>query len=111
MAYDTVAVDCAELLRTELERKPLDRAMLGTFAELVQASGGGPVADLGCGPGRIAAYLHSLELSAFGIDLSPAMVAVASSAHPDLRFEGGSMLDLDLADGLLGGIVSRHGVC
>jgi hypothetical protein len=42
VAYDTVAVDYAEPLRTELERKPLDRAMLGTFAELVQASGGGP---------------------------------------------------------------------
>jgi hypothetical protein len=59
VAYDTVAVDYAELLRTELEPKPLDRAMLGTFAELVRASGGGPVADLGGGTGRVTAYLHS----------------------------------------------------
>jgi SAM-dependent methyltransferase len=110
VAYDTVAVDYAELLRTELERKPLDRAMLGTFAELVQASGGGPVADLGCGPGRVTAYLHSLGLSAFGIDLSPGMVAVARQAHPDLRFEEGSMTDLDLADGLLGGVVAWYSI-
>jgi hypothetical protein len=31
-AYDTVAVDYAELLRTELAAKPLDRALLAAFA-------------------------------------------------------------------------------
>jgi hypothetical protein len=44
VAYDTVAVDYAELLRTELGKKPLDRAMLAAFAELVQTSGAGLVA-------------------------------------------------------------------
>lgn len=34
-AYDTVAVDYAELLRAELAAKPLDRALLAAFAELV----------------------------------------------------------------------------
>ena len=51
--------------------------MLATFAELVQAGGNGPVADLGCGPGRVTEHLHALGLHAFGVDLSPAMVAVA----------------------------------
>jgi SAM-dependent methyltransferase len=103
VAYDTVAVDYAEVLRTELERKPLDRAMLGTFAELVQASGGGPVADLGSGPGRVTAYLHALGLSAFGIDLSPGMVAVARQAHrlspdhvADLLSQAGLVVDARL---------------
>jgi hypothetical protein len=59
-AYDTVAVDYAELLSDELAAKPLDRAMLGTFAELVRANGGGPVADLGCGPGRVTAQAYLL---------------------------------------------------
>lgn len=76
-SYDTVAVDYAELLRTELSDKPLDRALLATFAELVQGSGNGPVADLGCGPGRVTAHLHSLGLDTVGVDLSPVMVAVA----------------------------------
>lgn len=57
--YDTVPADCAELLRTELARKPLDRAMLGAFAELMRGEGGGPVADIACGPGRATAYLYS----------------------------------------------------
>jgi len=43
VAYDTVAVDYAELLRDELAAKPVDRALLSLFAELVR--GGGPVAD------------------------------------------------------------------
>ena len=55
-AYDTVAADYAALLRTELAGKPLDRALLGAFAELVRADGNGTVADLGCGPGRVTAY-------------------------------------------------------
>jgi hypothetical protein len=38
MAYDTVAVDYAELLRTALAAEPLNRAMLAAFAELVRTS-------------------------------------------------------------------------
>jgi SAM-dependent methyltransferase len=109
-AYDTVAADYADLLRAELAAKPFDRAMLATFAELVQAGGAGPVADLGCGPGRVAAHLHGLGLDVFGVDLSPAMVEVARRYHPGLRFDQGSMTELDLADGSLAGIVAWYSV-
>jgi SAM-dependent methyltransferase len=109
-AYDTVAVDYAELLRSELAGKPLDRAMLATFAELVQDVGDGPVADLGCGPGRVTEHLQALGLSIFGVDLSPAMVAVARRAHPGLQFHRGSMTALDLTDGLLAGIVAWYSI-
>ncbi|MEU3921273.1 class I SAM-dependent methyltransferase [Streptomyces sp. NPDC029004] len=107
-SYDTVAVDYAELLRTELAAKPYDRAMLAAFAELVQADGAGPVADIGCGPGRVTAHLDALGVSAFGIDLSPAMVAVARQAHPKLRFDEGSMTALDLEDDSLGGVLAWY---
>ncbi|MFF3453185.1 hypothetical protein ACFYXH_02425 [Streptomyces sp. NPDC002730] len=70
--YDAVAVDYAERYRTGLEAKPLDRALLAASAERVRADGAGPVADLGCGPGRVTAHVHSLGLNAFGVDLSPA---------------------------------------
>lgn len=109
-AYDAVAADYAEHFSTELEAKPLGRAMLAAFAELVQASGAGPVADIGCGPGRLTAHLHSLGLTAFGVDLSPAMVAVARRAHPGLRFDEGSMTALDLSDGALRGIVAWYSI-
>lgn len=109
-AYDTVAVDYAEHVSTELAAKPLDRALLAAFAELVQAAGAGPVADLGCGPSHKTAHLHSLGLTAFGVDLSPAMVALARRAHPGLRFDEGSMTALDLTDGVLGGIVALYSI-
>ncbi|MFH8484565.1 hypothetical protein [Streptomyces longisporoflavus] len=69
-AYDTVAEDYEALTRAELGTKPLDRAMLTAFTELVRPDTG-PVADLGCGPGRITAFLHARGIDALGIDLSP----------------------------------------
>ncbi|MGW0363742.1 class I SAM-dependent methyltransferase [Streptomyces sp. NPDC002990] len=107
-SYDAVAVDYARLLGSELAAKPLDRAVLAAFAEYVRgrAGGGGAVADLGCGPGRVTAHLNGLGARAFGVDLSPAMVAVARRTYPGLRFEVGSMAALDIADGVLGGVLA-----
>jgi SAM-dependent methyltransferase len=109
-AYDAVAVRYADLVRDELGQLPLDRAMLAAFAECVRSDGGGPVAELGCGPGRITAHLRDLGLDAFGFDLSPAMIDLARGAYPGLRFEVGSMDALELADGELAGIVSWYSV-
>lgn len=110
-SYDAVAGDYAALLASELERKPLDRAMLAAFAECVRGddpAGGRAVADLGCGPGRVTAHLDGLGIRAFGVDLSPAMVAVARRTYPGLRFEVGSMGALDIADGVLGGVLAWY---
>ncbi|MEV6205880.1 class I SAM-dependent methyltransferase [Kitasatospora sp. NPDC051914] len=105
-SYDTVAADYAGHFRAELAAKPLDRAQLAGFADLVKASGlPGPVADVGCGTGRVTAHLAGLGLPVFGIDLSPGMLAAARQAHPGLRFEEGSMLALDLPDGGLSGLL------
>ncbi|MEU6075883.1 class I SAM-dependent methyltransferase [Micromonospora sp. NPDC047074] len=107
-SYDTVAASYADQLRDLLAETPYERAALTLFAEFVQAAGGGPVADVGCGPGRITAYLHELGVDAFGIDLSPGMVEVARRDHPGLRFEVGSMTDLDLAEGSVAGLVAWY---
>jgi SAM-dependent methyltransferase len=107
-SYDTVAADYADLLRDALAAAPHDRAVLGLFAELVLAAGGGPVADLGCGPGRITAHLAGLGLDASGVDLSPGMVEVARRDHPGLRFDVGSLTDLRLGEGTLAGAVAWY---
>jgi SAM-dependent methyltransferase len=105
-SYDTVAQSYADLVRDALVAAPFERGVLEIFAELVRTRGGGPVADVGCGPGPITAHLYRLGLDAFGIDLSPGMIAVARREHPGLRFEVGSMTGLEIAGGALGGLLA-----
>ncbi|MBO1331211.1 class I SAM-dependent methyltransferase [Streptomyces sp. VRA16 Mangrove soil] len=109
LAYDIAAASYAEIVPPLFGRDPYGHAMLNAFAELVRDSKtAGPVADLGCGPGHVTAHLRGLGLDAFGVDLSPQMIAQARAAHPDLRFEEGSMTALDLADGSLAGAVAWY---
>lgn len=104
--YDAIAEDYAAMFEGYLAATPLDRAILRAYAELV--GGEGTVADLGCGPGRGTAHLASLGLRVFGLDLSESMLAIARRENPGLRFEQGSMLDLDIPDGSLAGVVSWY---
>ncbi|MDR7276638.1 class I SAM-dependent methyltransferase [Catenuloplanes atrovinosus] len=108
-SYDTVAAAYADQLADELAGKPVDRAMLGVLAAL---AGDGPVGDLGCGPGRVSAYLHGLGVpDVVGVDLSPAMIAEARRRYPGPRFEVGSIDRLDgIADGGLAGAVAWYSI-
>jgi ubiquinone/menaquinone biosynthesis C-methylase UbiE len=71
------------------------------FAELAED----PVADLGCGTGRITQHLHELGVDAFGIDLSDGMLEQARSLYPHLAFTQGDITKLDLENDSLGGAV------
>ncbi|MFF9330185.1 methyltransferase domain-containing protein [Streptomyces sp. NPDC014776] len=104
--YDAIAEDYAEHFRDAMARRPLERALLSAFAELVQPDG--EVADLGCGPGEVTGYLAARGLRVFGLDLSKGMLAVARREHPGLRFVQGTMRELDLPDGGLAGAVSWY---
>ncbi|WP_043506211.1 class I SAM-dependent methyltransferase [Streptomyces glaucescens] len=107
-AYDAIAPQYVALVGDGLARLPLDRAIVEAFAGLVRQAGPGPVGDLGCGPGYLAAHLRDLGLDVFGVDLSEALIAHARERYPDLPFSVGSMAALDVADGTLGGIVSWY---
>lgn len=109
-AYDGIAVEYTALFQRELDAKPLDRAMLAAFAELVRAAGARPVADLGCGPGRLTGHLRALGLNTFGVDLSPEMIRLARAANPDVRYAVGSMDHLEISDGSLGGVLAWYSV-
>ncbi|HVK75195.1 MAG TPA: class I SAM-dependent methyltransferase [Kofleriaceae bacterium] len=96
VTYDTVAERYLAELGDELDHKPLDRALLASIVEL---AGGGPIADVGCGPGHVTAHLAAAGARVVGVDLSPAMIAVARRRHPALTFTVGSMTALDVPDG------------
>ncbi|WP_020386174.1 class I SAM-dependent DNA methyltransferase [Kribbella catacumbae] len=105
-SYDAVADNYTEFVAGLLEGNPMMRAVLGAFAELVE----GPVVEVGCGPGNITSHLASLGVSVHGVDLAPRMVEIARAAYPGLRFEVGSMTDLGLPDGSLGGVIAWYSI-
>jgi len=109
-SYDALATEHADIVASSLDDRPLDRALFAAFAELVRAGGNDLVADVGCGPGRVTILLSDLGLDAFGIDLSPGMLALARRTHPHLRFEEGSMLAMDLPDATLGGLLAYYSI-
>lgn len=106
-SYSRIAVDVAE---SDPRPQLLENAVLGVFAERARLAGPGPVADVGCGPGRHTAMLRDLGVDAFGIDLAPGMVEVARRTYPGLRFEVGSMLDLPLADQSVTGVLASYSI-
>ena len=109
-AYDLVAEDYAALLEGELATLPLERAMLTAFAEQVASDGGGAVADLGCGPGRVSGFLAGIGVDVRGVDLSPGMIEVARRDHPGIPFEVASMAALPFRDGELAGALAWYSI-
>lgn len=102
-SYDSAARAYAEHLANELEGKPLDRHLLNRFAE--ETHGRGVVADLGCGPGHIARYLHDRGVLIEGIDISPEMITVATSLNPGIQFRVGDIEHLSVPDGAYRGVL------
>jgi ubiquinone/menaquinone biosynthesis C-methylase UbiE len=105
-SYDRVAAAYADQYGQELAERPLDRALLAAFAE--QAPPGLPLADVGCGPGHVTAFLAGLRSPVVGVDLSPGMIAQAAARHPGLEFSVASMLALPVPDGAYAGVVSFY---
>jgi len=107
-SYGAAAVDYARQVLPMFEALPEVHNVLREFASQVRADGRGPVADLGCGPGHLTAFLAGCGVEAFGVDLAPEMIDIAASAHPELRFQVGSMTELDLGDASLGGVLAWY---
>lgn len=81
-AYEAAAAAYSEALLDELIGKPFDVWLL----ERIAAGADGPVLDLGCGPGQIAAFLADTGVEVHGMDASAAMVEQARANFGDLDF-------------------------
>jgi SAM-dependent methyltransferase len=109
-AYDAVAATYTDELRMALAGKPFDRTMLLAYAYLVKATSSGRVADLGCGPGHVTAFLEAQGLRVFGVDLSSRMLAAAKHEYPALELMEASMEALGFMDGVLGGVIAWYSI-
>ena len=87
-SYDAVATSYADHLVDELPDLPFERWLLDRVA--IEADGG-PVVEVGSGPGHVTAYLAEAGADASGLDLSPAMVAEARRRFPDGDYQVGDL--------------------
>lgn len=108
--YDDNAHAYTAFIGEAFAGQPLNHVMVQAFADLVRQAGGGPVADVGCGPGHVTGYLRQRGVDAFGVDLSPQFVALARAAHPGVRFDVGDMGSLELASGTLAGVLANYSI-
>lgn len=67
----------------------LERPLLAELGPLP----GTTLLDIGCGNGALTASLASRGAAVTGMDLSDSGIALARAAHPDVRFEVGSVYD------------------
>ncbi|WP_433544080.1 class I SAM-dependent methyltransferase (plasmid) [Streptomyces sp. CA-294286] len=105
-SYDAVAEEYATRLHDELAGKPLDRALLAALLE--QTAPGAAIADLGCGPGHVAAWLAGQGARTVGIDLSTGMLEAGRQRFPDVEFREGDLLRLPAGDGEFGAAVAFY---
>jgi SAM-dependent methyltransferase len=101
-AYSSKAELYIELFGTSQQVHADDLAFIGKHL----ASRPGTILDLGCGPGQITGYLHSLGVDAKGIDMVPEFIAYARASHPSVEFRLGSFESLDVADHSVAGILA-----
>jgi SAM-dependent methyltransferase len=105
-SYDAIAENYAAEVGSELAGKPLDRALLKIVAD---TAGSYPVADIGCGPGHVTAYLAALGVSTLGLDLSPRMCAL-TLRNGGARAVAADMRRLPLASNSVGAAVCLYSV-
>ena len=109
-SYDAIAETYTGWIADELTAKPHDRAVLGAFSELVLATGDAQTLEIGCGPGRITAFLAALGLTPSGLDLSPAMIALATRHYPTFDFATGTMTALPYGDDSFSGLLAWYSI-
>jgi ubiquinone/menaquinone biosynthesis C-methylase UbiE len=111
--YDISAPRYVQLVGTEISSAtegPIDRSLLVAFVELIKRKSVTRVADVGCGPGRVAAFMAERGLDVVGVDVSEAMLAVARTAHPHIKFEEGQLDVLPIETGMLAGAVCWYSI-
>lgn len=107
-SYDLVADRYANAVSGELAHRPLERALLGALPELAGVrTRPGVVADLGAGPGHVAADLGAAGVATVAVDISPRMAAIARRDH-GVAAAAGSLTALPFADASLAAAVAWY---
>ncbi len=83
-----------------------DRELVLEMAQLAE----GLILDAGCGPGQWTNFLQEHGAEVVGVDLSPVFVERARQRFPRVPFREGTLEDLQVPDGSVGGILSWYSI-
>lgn len=83
-----------------------DRELVLEMAQLAE----GLILDAGCGPGQWTNFLQEHGAEVVGVDLAPAFVERARQRFPRVPFREGTLEDLQVPDGSVGGILSWYSI-
>lgn len=110
--YETVADAYAALVADVGFERALELSLIADFVEQLGRGGAVDVVDAGCGTGRMIGHLLSLSpaVRAVGVDLSPAMLAHARAAQPDVELIEAPLHDLPLPDASADGILAWYSI-
>ncbi|MCS5719740.1 class I SAM-dependent methyltransferase [Herbiconiux sp. CPCC 205763] len=103
-AYSWRAAEYTDLLGSMDAVHPSDRQLIDSWLDTLV----GPVLDAGCGPGHWTNHIAARGFDVRGIDLVPAFLDHARATYPGVSFERGSIDEIDLPDGSLGGVLSWY---
>lgn len=108
--YEATAAEYVRLVGSAISgatETPEDRRML---ADLLGDARIGPVADLGSGPGRVAAMCREHGVESIAVDMAVAMLRVGNELHRQVPFVAGDLLALPFAPGSFGGAVLWYSI-
>ena len=84
--------------------------MIDALLAAAGVGAGARVLDVACGPGTAAAGAAARGAAVVGVDLSPAMVALARTLHPALEFHEADAAALPFPAGAFDAVVCNFGV-
>lgn len=87
-----------------------DIELLEQVAARLRDQAPGVVLDVGCGPGRVAAFLTTRGVATIGVDLSEAMLDAARLAHHGLPVVQGDLHRLPVGPGSVAGLMSWYSI-
>ena len=103
-AYSERAAEYVQTLGRIEHAREEDRAFIHAWASTV----GGPILDVGCGPGQWTSFLHERGADVEGVDPVSAFIESARSAYPDSSYRKGSAGDLGVESRSLAGILAWY---
>lgn len=110
LIYGATAARYIEHIGSELSVAVDGAAELSALDDFATSIPTGTVADVGCGPGRAAAYLAARGLDVVGFDIAPGMVAAARTTHPSIPFEVGTLTAIPAVDEAFAGAVCWYSI-